>query len=95
MQPVAFRALPTVFPELVAQLYEATKTGKYGEAFELQEKVNYLREVQHMAQSIPVVHTSLEFRGVDAGYPRHPYSKVPVQIREKMKEEINKLGLLP
>lgn len=86
--------LANAFPELVVHLYEAIENREYKRAFELQEQVNYAREVQHMAQSIPAIHTLLEFRGIDVGYPRHPYSKVEPQVKDKMKDAIKKLGIL-
>jgi len=46
-----------------------------------------------VGSSVPAIHTLLEFRGIDAGYPRHPYSEVPACVREKMKNAVNKLRL--
>ena len=86
--------LANAFPELVVELYKAVENKDYKRAFELQEKVNYAREVQHMAQSIPAIHTLLEFRGIDVGYPRHPYSRVLPQVRDRMRDAIKKLGIL-
>ena len=82
------------FPELIAKLYNATKSKKYEKAFELQEKVNYLREIHHMAQSIPAIHMLMKLRGIDVGYPRYPYSEVPEQIQEKMKKFLAKIDFL-
>jgi len=62
-------------PEVVHELFKSCEEGKLEKARELQFKVNRIRERVHMLGSpIAVSYAVLHERGVDAGYPRPPFS---------------------
>jgi dihydrodipicolinate synthase/N-acetylneuraminate lyase len=83
--------LANAFPGIVVETFNETKQGNYTKAFELQDKVNKLREIQHFAQSIPAIHALLDIIGVDAGYPRRPFLPVSKETKDKMEEALKKV----
>jgi len=85
--------LANAFPEYVMKLYRLTLEKKYDQAFEMQELVNNLREVQHLAQSIPAIHAMLKLRSIDSGFPKFPYSLASDAVLIKMKEALIRLGV--
>lgn len=84
--------LANVFPNLVVKTFNEAKKGNYAKAFELQDRVNKLREIQHFAQNIPAIHAFLNIIGIDAGYPRSPFIPVTEETRNKMQEAFKKIG---
>jgi dihydrodipicolinate synthase/N-acetylneuraminate lyase len=56
--------------------------------------VNKLREIQHYAQSIPAIHAMLKMRGIDPGYPRHPYTLVPDSVYQKIENALKEINAL-
>jgi len=83
--------LANAFPGIVVETFNETKQGNYTKAFELQGKVNKLREIQHFTQSIPAIHAFLDIIGFDAGYPRSPFLPVDKETKDKMKEALKKV----
>ncbi|MDK2886448.1 MAG: hypothetical protein PWP54_1006 [Thermosipho sp. (in: thermotogales)] len=85
--------LANVFPEIVVELYNYAKNNDFKKAIPLQEKVNALRQVQHMARSILSIHILLKLRGISSGYPKYPLIlEDNKSLEEKMKNEIIRLG---
>ena len=83
--------LANAFPGIVVETFNETKQGNYTKAFELQGKVNKLREIQHFTQSIPAIHAFLDIIGFDAGYPRSPFLPVNKETKDKMEEALKKV----
>jgi len=83
--------LANAFPDIVVETFNETKQGNYAKAFELQDKVNKLREIQHLTQSIPAIHAFLDIVGFDAGYPRSPFLPVNEETKKRMKEALEKV----
>lgn len=83
--------LADAFPGIVVETFNEAKVGNYDKAFELQDKVNKLREIQHYARSIPAIHAFLDILGIDAGYPRYPFVPVNKAMKNKMKDALKKV----
>ncbi len=90
----AICGLANAFPEIVVELFDAVSEGKWEQAFELQKKVNTLRNIQHLAQSIPSIHAMLKMRGIDAGVPRKPFVAVDSSAENRIKERLIEEGML-
>lgn len=83
--------LANAFPDIVVEAFNNTKQGNYAKAFEIQDKVNKLREIQHFTQSIPAIHAFLDIIGLDGGYPRSPFLPVNEDMKNRMKEALKKV----
>jgi len=90
----AICGLANALPEPVVELYQKSFEGDYEKALELQLRVNKLREIQHYAQSIPAIHAMLKMRGIDPGYPRHPYTLVPDSVYQKIENALKEINAL-
>ncbi|HNS34825.1 MAG: dihydrodipicolinate synthase family protein [Mesotoga sp.] len=90
----AICGLANALPEPVVELYEKSVEGNYEKALELQLRVNKLRDIQHYAQSIPAIHAMLKMRGIDSGYPRHPYSLVSDSVYQKIEDALKEMKAL-
>ena len=78
------------FPELMAQLWKAAKAGEMETAMALQQKVNRIRDIMHLSNSIVSMHAMLKLRGMDIGFPRRPLlpaeDGLVAQIRKRLEE---------
>ncbi len=90
----AICGLANAFPEIVVDLYNAVSEDNWAKAFELQQKVNTLRNVQHLAQSITAIHAMLKMRGIDAGVPRKPFAPVDRGVEERIRKRLIEEGML-
>lgn len=90
----AICGLANALPEPVVELHEKSVEGNYEKALELQLRVNKLRDIQHYAQSIPAIHAMLKMRGIDSGYPRHPYSLVSDSVYQKIEDALKEMKAL-
>jgi len=82
------------FPEVVRELFDACEKGDWERARNLQYKVLALREITHSAgSSIAGVHAILKLRGVDAGYPRLPFTLPSEDRINEIKRKLVKLGV--
>lgn len=82
------------FPELMAQLWNAAMAGDMEKAMELQHKVNSIREVMHLSNSIISMHAMLQARGIDIGVPRRPLLPADDGLVAKIREELTALELI-
>lgn len=82
------------FPELMAQLWNAAKAGDMEKAMELQHKVNGIREVMHLSNSVISMHAMLQARGMDIGVPRRPLLPADDALVAKIREGLKALELI-
>ncbi len=82
------------FPDLMAELYEATQARDWARAMELQQKVNRIRDIMHLSNSIMSMHTMLKLRGIDPGRPRRPLRPLDAETEAKIKSGLEELDLL-
>lgn len=85
--------LANVWPELMAELWAALQSGDAPKAAQTQLRVNQARAIMKYGPTLVVCYEALKMRGVDAGYPRRPYSLLPDDIRTKIKTAFSQMGL--
>ena len=61
---------------------------------ELQHKVNSIREVMHLSNSVISVHAMLQARGIDIGVPRRPLLPAEDALVAKIREGLKALELI-
>ncbi|NLJ81257.1 MAG: dihydrodipicolinate synthase family protein [Firmicutes bacterium] len=83
-----------IYPELMAELYQAQIQGKREEAMELQRRILRLRRITKNGPTVPILHEILRQRGVDAGYPREPYMPIDDELKTKVIRELKELKFL-
>jgi 4-hydroxy-tetrahydrodipicolinate synthase len=82
------------FPELMVELWNAATAGEMNKAMALQQKVNRIREIMHLSNSIISMHAMLKARGIDGGIPRRPLLPAQDGLAAKIGEELKKLELI-
>jgi dihydrodipicolinate synthase/N-acetylneuraminate lyase len=82
------------FPELMAQLWKAAKAGEMETAMALQQKVNRIRDIMHLSNSIISMHAMLKLRGMDIGFPRRPLLRAEDGLMEKIRKGLEELELI-
>ena len=87
--------LGNAFPEICVELYNVCIEKDLEKAWEVQKKVNCMREIMKMAGSTIVsVYEMLRMRGIDAGVPKSPFRLTDEVTRGNMRKELEKLGML-
>jgi dihydrodipicolinate synthase/N-acetylneuraminate lyase len=82
------------FPELNVALYRSFQQGNTKKSIEIQNKILKLIDILSQGHQISMMYSCLKFRGIDIGKPRRPLLPVSQQLEEKVKNEIEELGLL-
>ena len=82
------------FPELNLELYRSFKKGELEKAAKLQQKILQLTEILSIAPAISNMYACINLRGIKFGQPRRPLRSISLELQEKMKDKIYKLGLL-
>lgn len=86
--------LSNIYPEVVVKLYNHLRDGRISEIIDLYFKIIRARRVIESTQSIQLCYEILKLRGVDAGYPKPLFKKIPVQAAEEAKKKLEEIGLL-
>ena len=87
--------LANAFPEIMVELWDTYKAGKYKEAAELQLRVNKARQILHIPSSTNAAcYAVLHARGIDVGYPKAPILPVTDEKREAMLAAYREMGML-
>jgi len=90
----AVTGLGNVYPDLMARLYQDYLSGDRKKMMETQELALRVRQITKFGPTVPTCHAILELRGVDAGYPRLPYTPVSSEIAQKVKAALQEINLL-
>jgi dihydrodipicolinate synthase/N-acetylneuraminate lyase len=85
--------LANVWPELMAELWQALESNDGRAAGELQLRVLKARSILKLAPTLVVCYEVLRMRGVNAGLPGRPYSPLKDNIKKKVRDEFNQMGL--
>lgn len=85
--------LANAIPEPVLELFAACKSGDLKKAGELQDKVARMRDVMHLAPTLPMIQAVLGERGVNVGHARLPFVLPDKALVEKAKAEFKALGV--
>jgi dihydrodipicolinate synthase/N-acetylneuraminate lyase len=90
----AVTGLGNVYPDLIRKLYEAYRDGAREKLMQIQEEVLAVRLITKYGPTVPTCHAILKLRGIDAGYPRLPFTPVPPETEKRVKDALQGLGLL-
>lgn len=90
----AVTGLGNVYPDLIARLYQDYLSGDRRKMMETQELVLRVRQITKFGLTVPTCHAVLELRGIDAGYPRLPFTKVSPEVFQKVKAALQEVNLL-
>lgn len=86
--------LANVWPELMSEFWEALESDNGRQAGSLQLRVFKARSILKYASTLVVCYEALKMRGVDAGFPRRPYSPLNEDTRERIRKAFTEMGLL-
>ena len=90
----AVTGLGNVFPEVIRKLYDAYLEGDRGKLMQLQIDVLKIRQITKYGPTVPTCHAILKMRGIDAGYPRLPFTPVSAETEKRVKESLKSNGLI-
>jgi dihydrodipicolinate synthase/N-acetylneuraminate lyase len=90
----AVTGLNNVYPELIRKLYDAYLNGDRQKVMQLQKDVLVVRQITKYGPTVPTCHAILRLRGIDAGYPRLPFTPVSAETERRVKSALQELGLL-
>jgi dihydrodipicolinate synthase/N-acetylneuraminate lyase len=90
----AVTGLGNVYPDLIKKLYDAYLEGNRGKIMSLQSDVLEVRQITKYGPTVPTCHAILKLRGIDAGYPRLPFTPVSSETEKRVKESLKSKGLL-
>jgi len=86
--------LANVWPERMAELWSALESNDGRAAGEAQIRVLKAREILKFAPTVVVCYDVLKMRGINAGYPRRPYSPLDEATKETVRAAFAEEGLL-
>ena len=86
--------LANALPIIMFELNKAFIEKDFNKARELQLKVNKARSILHWAPTIASVHTILDYKGIDAGFPRSPFRKIDKTKSQEIINALKQLGVL-
>lgn len=85
--------LANVWPELMAELWQALQSDKGSKAGEVQLRVLKARSILKYAPTLVSCYAVLKMRGINAGLPRKPYLPLSKEMEQKVHSEFKKMGL--
>ena len=85
--------MANIYPELLAEIYEAHKAGNKEEVQRLQRLILEVRQITKLGPTVPIMHAILRARGIDAGYSRSPYKDINETLLQKVLGELKALKL--
>jgi dihydrodipicolinate synthase/N-acetylneuraminate lyase len=85
--------LANVWPELMSELWQALESNNGREAGELQLKVLEARSILKSAPTLVTCYEVLKMRGVNAGFPRKPYSPLSDDVKQQVRDSFHQMGL--
>jgi len=86
--------LANCFPEFMGDFYQTWKTGDSKATAKSQLKVMQARNVLKLGQTLTMTYAILRMRGMDPGYPRHPFTEISDELYSTVEKEYKELGLL-
>ncbi len=81
-------------PDEVVNLWKEIKEGSISEAAKLQREIIEIRNVLKKFPTIPIIHRALMSKGINAGYPRTPFSETSEQEWEIALESLKQTGAI-
>lgn len=85
--------LANAIPEPVVELFHSVKKVDIEKARRLQTEVSTMRDIMHLAPTLPMIQAVLRARGVNAGYPRLPFFLPEDSLVKKAVKEFRDMGV--
>jgi len=85
--------LANIWPERMAELWAALESNDGRRAGEAQLKVLRARAILKYAPTLVVCYDVLKMRGINAGFPRRPYSPLDEETKKRVKAAFTEEGL--
>jgi dihydrodipicolinate synthase/N-acetylneuraminate lyase len=85
--------LANVWPERMAELWAALESNDGRAAGQAQIRVLRARAILKYAPTLVVCYSVLKMRGINAGFPRRPYSPIDEATSERIREAFTREGL--
>ncbi len=85
--------LANAIPEPVVELFQAVEGADLKKAAALQATVSKMRDIMHLAPTLPMIQAVLRARGVNAGYSRLPFALPEKPLVERAVGEFKALGV--
>jgi dihydrodipicolinate synthase/N-acetylneuraminate lyase len=85
--------LANVWPELMAQLWQALESNDGRAAGEMQRRVLEARAILKYGPTLVTCYEVLKMRGVNAGYPKRPYAPLSEELKRKVRDDFLQMGL--
>ena len=85
--------LANAIPEPVVELFEAISQGDMKRGAVLQEKVSKMRDIMHLAPTLPMIQAVLREQGVNVGHPRLPFVYPEQSLVNQAMSEFRALGV--
>jgi len=87
--------LANAFPEICGKMWQEGMSNDLDSCRKTQFEVNRLRDVMYLARSTQLaVYAMLEIRGIIKAYPRSPFVPASGEEKEKIRQALNKMGVL-
>jgi dihydrodipicolinate synthase/N-acetylneuraminate lyase len=86
--------LGNIYPEMLAEMHTAYRSGDRMKAMQKQRLVLRLRALTKIAPTVPLMHEVLRLRGVSGGYSRSPLIEISEEDRKRLRSGLVDLGLL-
>lgn len=83
-----------IFPELLRDIYDAYTSGDRERALDLQRQVLRVRKIIKAGPTVPIMHSILRMRGVDAGHSRTPLIPIPDSLESRVRDDLKKIGMM-
>jgi dihydrodipicolinate synthase/N-acetylneuraminate lyase len=85
--------LANAIPEPVVELFNSVKKQDREKASRLQTAVSTMRDIMHLAPTLPMIQAVLRARGVNAGYPRLPFVLPEDSLVKKAVKDFKSMGI--
>jgi len=86
--------MANIYPKIMTDMYHAYIDGQREKAMELQRLVLRIRKITKTGPTVPIMHSILKMKGIDAGYSRSPFISIDKNTENTVKKELTELGLL-
>lgn len=83
-----------IFPELLRKLYDTYQSGDRKASIVLQREVLRIRSIIKAGPTVPIMHSILKMRGVDAGYSRTPLIPISSTLETSVRNKLSELKLI-
>jgi dihydrodipicolinate synthase/N-acetylneuraminate lyase len=85
--------LANAIPEPVVELFNTVRAGDMEKARPLQKRVSAMRDIMHYGPTLPMIQAILHKRGVNAGYPRLPFTAPDAALVDRAVNSFKALGV--